>query len=177
MEKKDYVAFEYMTKSVKSNEQTRVIDLYEAFGWEVTDTTPTMVEGVNISFKRERKLKHKTELSRLERKAEELYGSINSLNKQKTSKASIFGYTFGVIAALILGGGMSMVMTLSGVGFLAGGIALGVLGIALCAVNYPIYKRIADKSTKKVLPVIDETEESLANVLEQGNSLLTKDEI
>lgn len=55
----------------------------------------------------------------------------------------------------------------------AGGIVLGIIGIALCGVNYAIYKKRAEKKTKALLPVIDETEETLAGLLERGNDLLS----
>ena len=49
---------------------------------------------------------------------------------------------------------------------------LGLAGFALCGVNYLIYKKLAERKTKQLLPVVDQTEEQLANVLERGNDLL-----
>ena len=60
---------------------------------------------------------------------------------------------------------------------MVGGIILGIIGIALCCVNYFIYKKIVDKNTKKLLPAIDENEEKLANILEKGNDLLQAEQI
>ena len=54
---------------------------------------------------------------------------------------------------------------------------MGTIGIVLCGVNYPIYKRLASKKTKALLPVIDETEEKLADILERGNDLLSAERI
>ena len=80
--------------------------------------------------------------------------------------------------ALVLGGGMCLCMLVEGsVPAFAGGIVLGLIGIVLCSVNYPIYKRLAAKKTKALLPVIDETEEKLANILERGSDLLTSERI
>lgn len=106
MENKDYVTYEYATKSVKAKDQTRAIDLYEAFGWEVTGTTSSLTDGVTLSLKRDRKLKHKQELNRLERKAEEISGVIRNLEASKKRGGDIFAYAFGCFAALVLGGGM-----------------------------------------------------------------------
>lgn len=176
MQERDFVSYEYATKTVKAKDQTRAVDMYESFGWEVTSATPTAIDGMTISLKRDRKLKHKQELTRLERQAEELFEVIDRQNGANTLGASIFAYIFGCIAALILGGGMSLIMLVEGsIPALVGGIALGVLGIALCAVNYPIYKKISERKTKQLLPVIDENEERLANLLEKGNQLLRAD--
>lgn len=70
---------------------------------------------------------------------------LKKLDQKVKRPAIIFVYTFGIIAALILGSGMSMVMTNfgpSGTIGLVVGILLGVVGLILCAVNYPIYLKI-----------------------------------
>lgn len=176
MEEKDYVTYEYKTKVVKKNEQTRAIDVYEAFGWEITSVQNTVTGDVALSMKRDRKLKHKQELVKLERQAEERLARVNALEKSKTLSASVFGYVFGSVSALIFGGGMCLTMLMTGnIGAFVGGIVLGIAGIVLMSVNYPIFKKIAAKKTKEVLPLIDENEEQLANVLEKGNDLLSTD--
>lgn len=173
MQEKDFVSYEYRTKTVKAKDQTRAIDMYEAFGWEVTSTTPTYVDGVTLSLKRDRKLKHKQELIKLERQAEDTLKTINGLHRAKTLGASIFAYIFGVIASLVLGGGMCLTMLIeNSIPAFVGGIVLGVVGIALCGVNYLIYKKIAEKKIKQILPIIDDNEEKLANILEKGDELL-----
>jgi len=65
--------------------------------------------------------------------------------------------------------------TLNSIPALVGGIVLGVVGIVLCCVNYPIYKKIVAGKTNKILPMIDDNEEKLANLLEKGNDLLRAD--
>lgn len=178
MQEKDFISYEYKTKSVKAQYQTRAMDMYEAFGWEVTGVS-TSVDGKTIlSLKRDRKQKHKQELTKLERKAEETFSTIEGLEMAKTLGASVFAYIFGCIAALVLGGGMCLVMLIeNSLPALIGGIALGLAGIAMCSVNYLIYKKIADKKTAQLLPVIDNNEEKLANLLENGNELLKADVI
>lgn len=176
MQEKDFVSYEYRTKTVKSKDTTKATDMYEAFGWEVTSAAHTAVDNTTLSLKRDRKQKHKQELSRLERQAEEIFGTINNLQRAKTLGASVFSYIFGCIAALLLGGGMSLIM-LNQNNFAAfvGGIALGIAGIALCCVNYFIYKKMVEKKTGELLPIIDDNEEKLANILEKGNDLLKAD--
>ena len=73
----------------------------------------------------------------------------------------------------MLGGGLCLTMLIEeSLPALVGGIALGIAGIVLCGINYPIYKRAVDKKTKQLLPVIDDNEEKLANLLEKGSELL-----
>ena len=61
-------------------------------------------------------------------------------NKVKVP-ASIFAYTFGIVGALVLGTGMCLAMKVIG-NLMALGIVIGVLGIAMVSVTYPIYKAI-----------------------------------
>lgn len=173
MQDKDFISYEYRTKTVKAKDQIKIIDMYEAFGWEVASTAPAVVDGVTITFKRDRKQKHKQELTKLERQAEDTFMTINGLHRAKTMGASIFAYIFGILSTHVFGGGMCLCMlTGNNIPAFAGGIILGVAGIALCGINYLIYKKIVAKKTKSLLPVIDETEEKFANLLEKGNDLL-----
>lgn len=173
MQEKDFVSYEYKTRMVKTQEQTRAMDMYEAFGWEITGVNTSADGRSTLSLKRDRKLKHKQELNRLERQAEDTFALIVGLNKAKTLGARIFAYTFGIIAALVLGGGMCLTMLIeSSIPAMVGGIVLGVVGIALCGVNYVIHKKLVEKRTKSLLPVIDQEEERFADILERGNDLL-----
>ena len=68
--------------------------------------------------------------------------------------ANVFAYTFGSISAIIMGAGMSLVMTDIGavVGIpspLIPGIAIGVLGLGMAILTYPIYKGILNARRKK----------------------------
>lgn len=176
MQEKDFVSYEYRTVTVKAKDQTRAMDMYEAFGWEITGTGAAAIGDVTLSLKRDRKQKHKQELTKLERQAEEVFAAINGLQRAKTTGASVFAYIFGCIAALVLGGGMCLCMlTENSIPAFTGGIVLGVIGIALCGINYLIYTKLVAKKTREVLPVIDDNEEKLANILEKGNDLLTAD--
>lgn len=173
MQEKDFVSYEYATRTVKAKDQTRETDRYEAFGWEVTGTAPTGWDSVTLSLRRDRKLKHKQELARLERQSEAITATIDGLERSKTFGASVFACLFGVVAALVLGGGLCLTMLIEeSLPALVGGIALGIVGIVLCGVNYPIYQKIAEKKTAQLLPVIDDNEEKLANLLEKGSELL-----
>lgn len=176
MQEKDFVSYEYKTVTVKAKDKTKAMDMYEAFGWEITAVTPNIVDGITLSLKRDRKQKHKQELTKLEMQAENISDTLSALERSKTLGGNIFAYIFGIFSVLVFGGGMSLAMLKTdNIPALVGGIVLGVLGFALCGITYPIYKKIVAKKTKQVLPVIDQTEENLANVLEKGNDLLKAD--
>lgn len=177
MQEKNFTTYEYKTVTVKTKDKTKAADAYGAFGWEITAVT-AFLGGVTLSMRRDRKQRHRQELIKLERQAEELTEAIDGLHSSKTLAANVFSYIFGIFATLMLGGGMCLtLLTENDIPAFAGGIVLGVAGIVLCSVNYFIYKKIVLKKTKEALPLIDETEEKLANVLEQGNDLLSAETI
>ena len=79
---------------------------------------------------------------------------LRKLDKKVKAPAEVFAYIFGSISALIMGAGMSLVMTdvatLLGLGDMTvPGIAVGVVGMVLAIVNYPIYKGILSSRKNK----------------------------
>ena len=77
--------------------------------------------------------------------------ALRKLDRQAKRPANVFAYTFGVISSLVLGVGMCFAMQVlgSGINDMVMGIAVGVLGIIGCSVNYPIYKRMLENGKKK----------------------------
>lgn len=77
--------------------------------------------------------------------------ALKKLDRKAKIPATVFTYTFGIVASLIAGTGMCLAMQVigSGTAGLVGGIVLGVIGFVGCGVNYPIYKRILEKSKTK----------------------------
>ena len=86
-----------------------------------------------------------------EPKTKTKYDELIALNRRVELPAYIFAYTFGVIASLVLGLGMCLAMQVIGTGalFMALGIVIGVMGIALVSVNYPIFLAIMKSRKKK----------------------------
>lgn len=72
---------------------------------------------------------------------------LRELDAEVKCPANVFGYVFGSIGAIVMGAGMSLVMT--DIGTVIGmentmviGIVIGVVGMIMAIVNYPIYKKI-----------------------------------
>ena len=69
--------------------------------------------------------------------------------------ASVFAYVFGSISAIIMGAGMSLIMTdiaeIIGltVDPMLPGIIIGIVGMVMALLNYPIYKGILGSRKKK----------------------------
>lgn len=79
---------------------------------------------------------------------------LKKLDKKVKAPANTFAYIFGAAAALILGAGMSLIMTdIGGTVGLADpmlpGLVIGIAGLLLAVVNYPIYKGILSSRRRK----------------------------
>ncbi|MBR6779052.1 MAG: dihydropteridine reductase [Clostridia bacterium] len=85
-----------------------------------------------------------------------------ALDRKVKTPANIFAYTFGVVGALVLGTGMCLAMKVIG-NIMAVGIVIGVLGIAMVSLTYPIYKKILKSRKAKYSKEILELSEKIIN--------------
>jgi hypothetical protein len=89
----------------------------------------------------------------MEKESSEL-DEIRALDAKVKRPANLFAYAFGSVSAVIMGFGMSLVMTDIGatIGIasaLVPGIAIGVLGLGMALLTYPAYKSILGVRKKK----------------------------
>ena len=79
---------------------------------------------------------------------------LKALDAKVKKPANVFAYTYGSVSAVIMGAGMSLVMTDIGaivglVSAMVPGIAVGVIGMGMALSTYPIYKKILNNRKKK----------------------------
>ena len=79
---------------------------------------------------------------------------LRELDARVKRPANVFAYIFGSASAIIMGAGMSLVMTdiAEAVGIsdpMLWGIVIGASGLLMAVVNYPIYKGILSSRRKK----------------------------
>lgn len=93
--------------------------------------------------------------------SEDKMAQLRRLDAAVTQKATTVSLVFGIIGALILGTGMSLAMT--ELGDILGayremamliGIIIGLVGIVLVSLAYPLYNRILKKTREKIAPEI-----------------------
>ena len=98
-------------------------------------------------------------------KEEDKLAALRRLHAIPTQKAQAVSLAVGIIGALILGTGMSLCMTELGaaLGRLAMmiGIAVGLVGMVLVALAYPLYNRVLRKQREKIAPEILQLSEEL----------------
>ena len=91
-------------------------------------------------------------------KEEDKMEQLRRLHAIPGQKAQAAALSTGIAGTLIMGTGMSLVMTEIGdlLGSLAivAGITVGIVGIVLAALAYPIYNRVLKKQRQKIAPEI-----------------------
>ena len=94
--------------------------------------------------------------------------ALKKLDRKVKRPAEVFAYVFGSISALVMGAGMSLVMTdiAKTVGIrnpMLCGIIIGVVGMLMAAVNYPIYKSVLGSRRKKYADEIIELSDKITD--------------
>lgn len=125
------------------------------------------MEGKNTesSFKYTYSAKEQDEIKRIRQKyqseEEDSMTRLRKLDASATSKATVIALVLGVGGALILGMGMSLIMTdlavllgMTGMTNIIVGIITGVLGIILAALAYPVYRKVLKREREKIAPEI-----------------------
>ncbi len=83
---------------------------------------------------------------------------LRRLHAIPTQKAQAWSIALGVIGALIMGTGMSLAMTDLGAALgelaLLLGMLIGIVGILLVALAYPVYNRVLRKQRERIAPEI-----------------------
>lgn len=86
-------------------------------------------------------------------KEEDKMEQLRRLDRSVTQKANLVSIVIGIIGSLVLGLGMSCAMVFTGVWFIPG-IIIGIIGIVLVSVAYPIYIRVVAKERERIAPEI-----------------------
>ncbi len=91
-----------------------------------------------------------------EKPSENAIERLRRLDREVTNKATAWALVIGILGALVLGTGMSFIMTeignVLGVWSIVLGVGIGIIGMALCAISYPVYSYVLERGRKKIAP-------------------------
>ena len=126
----------------------------------------------NVSFSYVYSAEEQDEIRKIRKKyefrEEDPISRIRKLDNSVTQKATAISLVFGVIGVLVMGSGLSFIMTdLGSVIGLSGnipwvlGMLTGVMGLILVVLAYPMYNNVLKKEREKVASEILELTEEL----------------
>lgn len=118
-------------------------------------------EGFSFTYSAKEQEEIKSIRKKYQPQEEDKMARLRRLDGEVTRKATTAALSIGIIGALIMGTGMSLVMTnlgerlgLLGVMGLIVGIIIGVIGIILVCCAYPVYNRIVKKERERIAPEV-----------------------
>ena len=167
----DFIGYEYKEVVVDRDKEGVYADGYPNFGW-VQEKSPGSIFGfstVNLKFKRDRKIRNKAELTRLQRQFESNVTEIEKLEQSKTTKAIIVAFIIGILGAAAMAG--SVFAFLAGIIPLC--IVLAVPAFIGWVVPYFIYIKLTNKRSEAIKPLIEQQYDSIYEVCEKAHNLLT----
>lgn len=118
-------------------------------------------EGFSYTYSAEEQQELKKIREKYLPKEENKMEQIRSLDSKATGKATMIAIIIGVIGTLLLGVGMCCTLVWQGRWFVPG-IFVGIIGIGIVAIAYPIYNKTLKTEREKIAPeVLRLTEELL----------------
>lgn len=167
---KAYIGYEYKSITADCDVESMYVDGYQNFGWILESISKPQV-GLNtiaMKFKRDRKIRNKAELTRLQRQFEACASEITRMEKSKASHGMIVALIVGLIGTAFLAGA-----TFAYLGGLIGVcIVLALPGFIGWILPYFLYNATYSKQAAKVDPLIENKQDEIYEVCERANALL-----
>jgi hypothetical protein len=168
----NFVAYEYKNVTAAYGLESICLDGFPNFGWEPDGNVPFFssrgVAAVMLKFKRDRNVKNKGELARLERQFEKGIQEIEILEKSKTTTAGIAAFTIGIIGSAFMAGAVFAYLA----GILPLMVVLAIPGFLGWLFPYFCYTEVKAKRVQKVSPLIDAQYDTVYDVCEKAHALL-----
>lgn len=167
------ITYDYKTVKARRDMEVVVCDSYQVLGWELTSSS--VAEGspsyVNLSFKRDRKIANKIQLLKEQEKIDNNLSNIDILQISKKSAGWTAGVCLGILGTLVFGSGMSIIMTIGGLGGTIAGVVLGVAGAGVVCLAHFLRKLIRHRKVSKINPILEVEFDKLAEACEKAGEL------
>ena len=166
-----FTGYEYRDVTVRRAVEPIYADGYENFGWKLEGTGLSInnVGSVVMKFKRDRRIRNKAELTRLQRQFDACAEEIVALENSKGIKASAAAYGIGIAGCAFLAGSVFAFLE----GMLPLMVVLAIPGFAGWILPYFCYLGIRRKKTAEVTPLIDGKYDEIYEVCEKAHAMLT----
>lgn len=163
-----FIGYEYKEVDVPRDMEGAYVDGYTSFGWEVeTGSLPIPISSTALKMKRDRKIRNKAELTRLQRKFEADLEEIQKLERSKNVKASVVAYIVGIIGAAFMAGSV-FAITADNIVLC---IILAIPALIGWVIPYFAYRKIESNTIKNITPIIDKKYDEVYEVCEKASKL------
>ncbi len=169
-EKKNYVGYEYHHVTVRETMENMYVDGYMDFGWQLEHAVKGISgkKEITLQLKRDRKIRNKAELTRLQRQFEACMEEIRSLENSKVIGAAAVAYVVGVIGTAFMAGSVFAYIA----GMLVPSIILAIPGFVGWIIPYWLYCQIQSKKSAQTEPFINQKQDEIYEICKKANRLL-----
>ncbi len=184
---KGHVSYEYREITVSRELSSLCLDSYPCFGWEMDPNHEADMEGshgrrhcpsgaarpketVTLYFRRDRSLCNKTELTRLQRNFDSCVAELQTLERTKTTSATIAALVVALIGTAFLAGSTFAVVAEPPILWLT--ILLAVPGFLGWILPVFLYRRLAEKKAAEIEPLKEQKYDEIDTICEKGSRLL-----
>ncbi|MFT8593464.1 MAG: hypothetical protein ABF747_07645 [Bifidobacterium sp.] len=165
----DFVGYEYKTISVSASLEGLYADSYRSFGWSLESSEQDFLSKKSIlKFKRDRQIRNKAELLRLQRQFDSYADRIDSLETEPKSNAGMLAVGIGVVGCAFLAGAVFSYLG----GLIVAMILLAIPGFLLWMLAYPMFRHYVSSKTSKVAPQVDAAYDAVYETAKKASSLL-----
>ena len=167
-----FVGYEYRDVTIDRDMESMYADGYQNFGWIWERSTAPQVGlgSITLKFKRDRKIRNKMELTRLQRQFDACVSEIREMEKSKTANASIIAFSVGLVGTAFMAGSVFAIVATPPLILL--GIILAVPAFLGWLLPYFLYQSSYAKRAAKLAPLIDNKYDEIYEVCQRANDLL-----
>ena len=173
-----FAAYEYKESTVERRRVSEYLDGYESFGWDLNDANeaPAVHPGVpgaermiTLHMRRDRRIVNRVELTRLQRQFEACMKEIQTLEGSRDVHATICSLCTGIVGLALLLCAAFTAIASRALTWL--NVLPALPGVILCALAYPVYRRVYRKREREVVPLVDAKREEICTLCEKGQRL------
>ncbi|MDR0906322.1 MAG: hypothetical protein LBN00_09175 [Oscillospiraceae bacterium] len=161
---RNFVGYEYKEVAAGRSLEGVYADGYPNFGWQLDGGGYG-----RLKFKRDRKIRNKAELSRLQREFEAKVREIENLERSKTNGAQAAALTVGLIGTALVGGATFAFIYGNMIPLM---IVLALPGFILWGAAYLLYNKFKARKSAAAEPLIDQKYDEIYEVCAKAHTLL-----
>lgn len=181
---KDFIAYDYLKLEVLLDLEQLYVDCYQCLGWKLIKVIETSIGQdyyinsrsliekplVILKFKRNRKIKNKVELLKIQKSMEISFKKVNKLNKEADIISTIYSVSLGVIGLLFII--FSILSFIAKKPFYIFGVVNAVVGVTGFTLAFFMYNKKRKQIQEKNEILIEEQYNNIYEYCEQANNLI-----
>ena len=169
-DRESFIGYEYKEVTVSNDMESVYADAYTQFGWMLVGSEPAAIglSTVFLKFRRNRKIRNKAELTRLQRQFESNAREIEKLEQSKTTTASIAAFSIGLAGTAFMAGSVFTLLA----AMIPLCIILAIPALVGWVLPYFSFARLTAKRTEMISPLIDQQYDAICETCEKAHCLL-----